>query len=649
MLKVMRENLKSLQWVLWGVIAVFVLLVFVDYGRGTAGLSRPDSSVVKIGDESVTWSEYQSTYQRMEQQYRAIYQDQFSDQLAEQLRRQALQQLIDEKIMIREARSMGLAVSDEELRDAIFETPTFKDENGRFVGDEEYTEMLRRGGFTPASYEDQVRDGLLFGKLNQILSSNLYVSEQEVEDTYRKQVEKASIRYLQLPQARFAQQARASDEALASYFEENKAEYRMPEQRSIAYLVIEEPRLRNEIEFTDEEIEAFYDSNRDDFTQEERVRARHILLQINEERTQEQAVEQMNAIRQRIAGGEEFAAVAAEVSEDSGSKDRGGDLSYFGRGQMVPDFENAAFGAEVGVLTEPVVSGFGVHLIEVLDKQAGGLQSLDQVRGQVQNRLAADRVGDRADALAAELLAAAQTDGGPSSERLEALAAEHSSVRFATTDPFGQQDLIPGVGRANEVVDSVFGLEIGQLASEPLRTLRGPAVVMLTDIAAPRTPALDEVEIRVRQAVEQVTQIELAREALTAARDRVAAGELSLDAAAEEFGLTVNDGGEVDSNGIVPGLGLNREIADGALALEAGDLGGPVDVPLGVVVYEVTERKRFDLAEFEEQKETTRLAAERQKLEQLMDALVQERRRDGTVAFPDAAIREQLGFSVEGP
>lgn len=649
MLKVFRENLKSLHWVLWAVIAVFILLVFVDYGRGTAGLSRPDSSVVKIGDESVTWSEYQFAYQRMEQQYRAIYRDQFSDQLAEQLRRQALQQLIDEKIMIREARSMGLKVSDDELREAIFETPTFKDENGRFVGDERYAEMLRGGGFTPASYEAQVRDGLLFGKLNQILASNLYVSEQEVEDTYRQQVERASIRYLQLPQARFAQQARATDEELAAYFEENKAEYRMPEQRTIAYLLVEKPRLRNELEFTDEEIEAFYDANRDDFTQEERVRARHILLQINDERSEEQAIEQMNAIRQRILNGEEFAAVAAEVSEDPGSKDRGGDLSYFGRGQMVPDFENAAFGAEVGTLTEPVVSGFGVHLIEVLDKQAGGLQSLDEVRGQVRNRLAADRVDARADELATELLEAARAEGGPSVERLEALANEYPAVRFATTEPFGQQDLIPGIGRANEVVESVFELEIGQLAEETLRTLRGPAIAMLTDIAAPRTPSLDEVEIRVRQAVEQTRQRELAADALTTAKQRIAAGEITFDEAAEEFELTVNEGGEVDRNGIVPGLGLNREIADGALALDTGDLGGPVEVPLGVVLYEVTERKRFDVAEFEEQKETTRLATERQKLERLMDAMVQERRRDGTVAFPDAAIREQLGFSLEGP
>lgn len=107
---------------------------------------------------------------------------------------------------------------------------------------------------------------------------------------------------------------------------------------------------------------------------QEQVRARHILLRVDEERSAEQAREQVAAIRARLAAGEDFAAIAAEVSDDPGSAAQGGDLGFFGRGRMVPEFEEAAFSAPVGELVGPVETDFGLHLIEVIERRPGGVE-----------------------------------------------------------------------------------------------------------------------------------------------------------------------------------------------------------------------------------------------------------------------------------
>jgi hypothetical protein len=106
----------------------------------------------------------------------------------------------------------------------------------------------------------------------------------------------------------------------------------------------------------------------------EEVRARHILLRVDEERSAEQAREQLAAIRARLASGEDFASIAAEVSDDPGSAAQGGDLGFFGRGQMVPEFEEAAFSAQPGELVGPVETSFGLHLIEVIERRPGGVE-----------------------------------------------------------------------------------------------------------------------------------------------------------------------------------------------------------------------------------------------------------------------------------
>ena len=130
MLKLFRDNLRHLSWVLWGVILVFILLIFVDVGafQPKDAEGGPNAPAAWAGDIVVRFSEYESAYRRLESYQRQLFQGNIPDAFQEQLKVQALQDAFDFKLMLAEAKDMGLKISNSELRKSILEIPAFLDE-----------------------------------------------------------------------------------------------------------------------------------------------------------------------------------------------------------------------------------------------------------------------------------------------------------------------------------------------------------------------------------------------------------------------------------------------------------------------------------------------------------------------------------------
>jgi len=642
MLKAFRDNLKSFHWVLWVVIAAFILLAFA--GMGGLGPEDPDVAAT-VGDETVSFAEVRREYQALEQQYRQMFGDQFTPEMAEQfgLEGQALERLINRKVLVAEAGRLGLRVSDDELREEVLEQG-FRDPDGRFVGTERYAQILRSVGYTTESFESMLREAILQRKLAQILTQNLYLSDAAIERAYRDRVERAAIRYVQVPAARFAAEAQATPDELSAYLAGHPEEFRLPAQRRVAYLLVDEARLRGEITVPEAELRAYYQENRDQFARPEQVRARHVLV-----RTGEKSVEEARAVvaeaRRRIEGGEDFGAVARELSEDPGSAARGGDLGWFGRGQMVAPFEEAAFSAAQGELVGPVESDFGVHLLEVTGRRPSGQAPFEEVRGQIEQAAGAERIDDLARRRAAELVATLR-EGDASPEEMRALAERSASVVFQEAQPFGLQDPVAGIGRAPQLNEAAFALAAGGV-SEPIEVPRGWAIVYVLEALEPRVPELAEVEPRVRAALEREARARLAREALDGAKSRLAAGA-TLDDAAAELGAEVEQSEEFGAQGQVPDLGMAPQVTRAALSMDEGEVGGPFDTPQGAVLFEVTSRTRFDPVELAAERDTIReqLAAER--INQLLASLIEQRREEIGVSYSRQAV-EALGLQPAGP
>ena len=636
MLKVLRDSMKYLAWILWIVIAVFILFVFVDFG-GTMPGGTPNRAAATVGDHKVTYRELDREHRSREADLRARLGEQYTPEIAKQfqLPMQALNSLIDQKVMVAEAQDMGLVIGDEELRRYIVNLPVFND-GGKFVGEETYDRFLQRNNMTPDSFESQVRSELLIQRFLSTVQSSLAVSDQAVEDRYRDEAERTSIRYVSLPGTELRSEVKPTPEQIESYFNDHREDFQVPEQRVANFLLVNTRTLRETLEVSDEEIQAFYSENESDYYEQEQVQARHILIG-NSVRSTEEAKSLVEATLARIQGGEDFAVVARELSDDPGSKTRGGDLGFFTRGRMVAAFESAAFDAAVGDLVGPIETQFGFHLIEVQDKKIERQRPLEEVTDLITNRLASDLAAARAEEVIRELH---DELTGENPRDLTTIAEANPAVETGATRPFRAEGAILPLGNAPALNPQAFSAEVGAF-TEPSQAGRGWVLLQLSEVIEEHLPEIGEVRGQVRRDVVETEASKLALERLSATQNDAAGAEDILAAVAEALGKTVTDSPSFASGTTLPGLGEAPELIAAAFAAEEGDLGAPLILDGKAILYEVTQRRRFSSDELDTRRSQIRLQMVREQLQTTLSALVNQRKEELGVEY-DRGFLEDL-------
>ena len=646
MLQWLRENLKSFAWTLWLVIAAFIALYIPDLFSSSR--TNPDD-VAAVGEETVSLAEYARAYEDTEDRFRQALGAQYTPELASQLgvAQQAFNQVIGRKILVREARRMGLTVTNGELSRAIAALPGFQDGSGRFIGADLYANILRSNGLTVEDFEASYREQLLIDKLQSVLASNLYLTDEAVEERYRRDVERAAIRWVELPSSRFAEEVEVSDDEISSYFDTHREDYRRPEQRVASYLLVDSGAMRNSLEISDADLRAYYDENLDQFTTPEQVRARHILLRVDDNRSESEAARQMAEIESRLASGESFETLAEDLSEDPGSAAQGGDLGFFGRGAMVPEFEEAAFGTPVGERTEPVRSSFGYHLIEVTDRREGGGRSFEEVQNQIRIRLQGERVGTAVENKAGEIRSQVADLDEVTPEAMARIAEQNEGVSFATTPAFGPEDPIGNLGRAPAFASAAFALEQGEV-SDPVQVPRGWAVLHVDEVRDSRLPELDEVREEIRAELLTEKQSERALERLAEARRRIEAGELTLEQLADEISVGIQQSEEFGRGQPISQLPGAPGVSEQAFELAEGELGEPVETRggEGAVLFQVASRTEWDQAAFETAREDTRAQLESEEIQRVMASVIAERMRDPEVTYNQAVLER---YEIQPP
>ncbi|MFL6236895.1 MAG: peptidyl-prolyl cis-trans isomerase [Thermoanaerobaculia bacterium] len=639
MLKVFRDNLKSLAWILWVIIILFVLAIAADFGASVRG-NGGANTVAKVGSETVTQDEFRRAYQKMANVYRQIYGGQLPPNMDKQLYRQTLSQTVIQKILLAEARRLGLTVTDAELRDRILEIPGLKDEQGRFVGEEIYARAIQQSlQTTVADFENELRDELLLKKLNDALSANLYVSEDEIQRAYRDQVERAKIRYIQVPRASFSMQTGASPAEVEAYFNAHKQEFTLPEQRDLAYLLVNGYQLADQVKVSDRDLQSYYDAHKAEFSQPEQVRARQVLVAVNDQRNDAQAQGRAEEARKKLAGGTDFAAVAREYSDDTLSKEKGGDLGWFGRNSNVKEFEDAAFSAQQGKLTGPVKSPLGYHVFEVTDKRAAGEQPFDAVKGPLSARLVAERSRDLADSKAKDLATGLNAKKPSDAAALKTLASQNPGVTFGEAK-VGATDPVPGVGMG--LSTAAFALKKGDV-SQAIQLPQGWAIVYVKAIIPSHAPELKEVEQKVRMALINQKLQQMTMQALEDAKRQIAQGK-TLDQVAAGLGVQAKETPEFGGQAAVPGIGYNPELTRAVMALQTGQVGGPVADAQGAVLFQVTDRKGWDPKQYAANRDQTRSTLLQQKAQSVEGSLIQRRQRELNVSY-DQRFLDQLGIA----
>ncbi len=607
MLNVMRENLKHLKWVLW-IVAISMVLYLGVYFTGDSKQGGEDADwAAKVDGRSIPTRQFLDVARRADEYYRKLFGAQY-DQLRPQLQlgRQVVQQLVDEQVVLFEARKLGLEASQAEVARQIFADPQFRDADGRFVGKDRYTAVMERmwpGGV--ATYEKKVADDISMTKWKDLVTEPVAVSDAEVLELFRSRSDKAAIDYVVVPSSKQNLVTRISDTESRSWYEAHKETYRRGEGRRIRYFVVERQAQVPKVKVTDDDVKSAYEANRAQYNRPEQRRARQILFRVDAgaaPAVKDQARKQAEAALARIEKGEDFAAVARALSQDTGSAQKGGDVGFFGTGQMVPPFEKAAFATPVGQLAPLVESEFGFHAIQVTDSRPAGVVPIDEVRDgirrQIEMRRAQEIVQSEAQRIRAGIASAKDLDAVGAKEGLR---VEEKVV--------SREDMPGDLGAAPEFVDAVYALSPGSV-SQPLGVAKGLAIVISSGSVPPAIPALAEIQDRVRS---DLLNARVRDSALAEAR-RAFGSHPDLASAAKALGQEVRSSGDMTPGRSLPGTGRSPELEKAVFApgTKVGDR-GVLAVPAGAVLYTVTRREMFDPAQFEATKADLRaeLAAQR--------------------------------------
>jgi peptidyl-prolyl cis-trans isomerase D len=643
-LKWLRDNLRHLKFILWGVVLVFVLLVFVDWGAGRAGGGGGGSAAVRVGNRSISESAFLDEMRRLDQRFSQIYGEQWNDIRGQvDLARQTANFFIDRELQIIEARRVGLTVTRDELQEAILQDPSFRNESGDFVGAETYARILRAYfRMTPEAYEERLTEDILIGKLNALAERNVWVSDAEVEREFRRQRETSNFDVIQLRYEPFLAETEILEDDARAAFDATAEDYRRDEERTIRYLLVETSRLRRTLPVEDAELKSYYDQHLDEFLEGEQANARHILIRVAPDATEidrGKAELRANGVAQIARAGGDFAAIAAEHSEDPGSKDNGGDLGWFGRGQMVSEFEDAVFSAKPGEIIGPIQSQFGYHIIKIEGFRPEHQQPFEEVQEQIRFRVLEERAVTEAEARAEVLARRLLSEAPETVDQWQAVADEDEAVVLNQSPPFSAGEAIAGASDGPELADQAFAASVGDIEG-PVAVPRGWIVWQLAEIRPEGIPSFEDVRIEVEQKLRRERALGLASEQGRLVADRWRRGEDGSTLAAE-FGSTVTEAREHRRGQVVGSLGVMPDLDQAVFTAGEGEVIGPIEAGIGggVVVARVESLELVDQDEIERSRDDlhARLMAER--ASQLMRSILNERRRDTLVTVDNELLQ----------
>ena len=306
-----------------------ILLVLFFASVGICSAKVVDKAIAIVNGDAIMSSEFEKNAQPLIEQYtKNAPPAEQSPAKIEEFKAKLLDQMIDEKLLKQQAAKAKIKVSKRDIANGL---DTVKK---RFASEAEYQSELKNNGLTAADFEKRIEEQLMVMKLieNEVKANIAKPSDAEAKALYDK-VQSTLVQTTKTPSGD------ANYDALVNIF----------------------IRLSSE-----------------------QVRARHILIKVDKDASLAVKTEALNKAKkirkEALVKDADFSALATKYSEDPGSKQRGGDLGYFAKGDMVPEFEKAAFAQNVGAISEPVLTNFGYHIIKVDEKKASKKMTFEETK-----------------------------------------------------------------------------------------------------------------------------------------------------------------------------------------------------------------------------------------------------------------------------
>ena len=621
MLDFLRKRKRS--WSIIFIVAV-ISFVFVLY-FGSSGLVEDPTlgPVAKVNGETISATELDTLVSR------ALQSNRSRPRLDEvYLRLALLQELIQTRLLLQEARRLGLEVTDEELTKAIAQNPAFQT-NGQF-DKPLYLRILRANRMAPGQFEEERKTELLIDKLLDITRDSVHVSEAEVREQYQLEREKINLNFIRLARKDYVQKVTVSAEELKGYYEQNQEELKEPLKVIVEYVAYPHAHFSSKIEVSEKDIEEYYNLHRDGkFHQANAVRLRHIFFRIPPG-TDPKEKEAIRAKAEQVLGqaqaGEDFAELAKKHSDDS-TASRGGDVGFLSRGGLLPALEEAAFALKKGEISTLVESPSGLHILKAEEIREEKTKTLKEAEKEVVRSIKEEQGIEQA-------LRAADTDRAKALEgnSLSAIAKERG-LSAKVTPFFREEEGLKDVGPVEAFYTTSFALTPEQV-SPVVEGKKATYLIKLKERKERHLPTLEAIRGDVTRMVKEKKAMEMANEKavtlLAELKEKKDIQELASqhDLLVEETGLFHR------STPRIPKIGVLDGIPTGGLPLSpqqtiANEIYTGKDT---IYILTFKERQAADMKNFEKQKDF------------LLEAALRARRETALVQFVESL---KVGARIE--
>ena len=491
MLKWLRRSTRS--WFIYLAIGAIVI-VFIFFGVGSYKASRSQDAA-EVNGVIIPMTEFSRQYNELVKRYQEQTGGEVTPEMIKSLRLKetALAQLVEEALLLQAGQRLGLEVTNRELRQHIQSYPFFQ-QDGRF-DEKRYFATLSRHRLTPQSFETQERRQLLLRKVVEEVTSFAKVSDAELQEYFKIAKEAVNVDYLAVSPEKFLARENPADDVVARYYQENEAEFRLPDQARVNYLVFKPKDFLNRVKLTPAAVADYLKEHQDEYTRPLVIRARQIVLTLPPKATdakRQQAAQKAHELMGKAKAGEDFAVLARAHSQDTASRDKGGDLGLVRRGQNPAPWDKVAFGLKPGTMGVATTDK-GIHLIKL--EEIKKTELLPDAANQVESRLKEEQARELAKGAAQQ--AREELFGNSLTQVAQKLGVPSQETPLITLS-----GTAPGLGREPAFNQAALQLKPQEI-SKVVALSEGFAVLKGLEHRAAHLPPLEQVKDQVRTAVKK--------------------------------------------------------------------------------------------------------------------------------------------------
>ena len=608
----MRKGMKKILWI----TLILIIPSFVAWGIGSRG-GREKNIAAKVNRRTISLNEYGAVINRYYEYYKKIYKDEFNEEVAEKLnfKKKALNDLIKDILLSSEAKRNHIkTVRPEDIEKNIKEDAFFKNEQGEF-DPEKYDFFIKN---CRASNWEKVKEAakreLIAEEVSQRIKDSFKITEEELRNEFQKENELVKTRYIRFSPSQYVSNIKLTDEDTKTFYEKHKKEFEKPESINIEYLAVKFEDIKKDITVTQEEIKKYYEDHGDEFHKPEEIQCRHVLMRTPPDASPEKinsTLKQFDFMMNKYKEDVTFETLARVYSEDYKTRADGGDLGYFKRGTMAPEFEDAAFKLKKGEVSKVVKTSQGYHIIKLEDRRPAHDETLEEASPDIKEKLLDERTKAKAEEKAKEIYNEVYD-----AETLIS-ASKKYNIALEESGFFAAGEEIKGLGQSYKIWKTAFQLE-EDATSELIEASEGYAIFKLKEKKPPYIPELEDVKKDVENRIKEEKAKDMAKEkAEECLKELQSKGDFK--EAAKKFQVEIRDPEPFNREGYLKRVDYSKDFGKVCFNLKKDECGGVVETRQGFYIFKLVEKIAPDMAEFEEAKDELRKRLLQQKAYYLYD------------------------------